>query len=118
MTSETGLNVFPDGVWVLLVAAGICGSQWPLAIFGHFGFQRGDYIEAIEVAPQEAWLWFYASGPLYEVDRISGVKEKLFGLDILETLNGEIRPDGAPDGIILLLKLKEGKVIELVKKYD
>lgn len=83
-------------------------------VSGHFGYQRGDTIEALEGGtPQEAWLWFYGFGPTY------GEKaEDLPGLDLVDNANGLIQPDGIPDGIVLLHKLKEGKVIEVVKKYD
>lgn len=72
---------------------------------GQFGYQREDFIEAAKGGTNEAWLWFY------------GFKGNQ-GLDLVTNDVGLIQPDGIPDGIVLLYKLKDGQVTEVVKKYD
>ncbi|MCD6283458.1 hypothetical protein J7J84_07690 [bacterium] len=79
---------------------------------GQFGYQRGDFIESIEGTAKEAWLWFY--GFVSDGDS----PEEMPGLDLVDNDDGLIQPDGIPDGIVVLYKLKEGEVIEVVKKYD
>lgn len=87
-----------------------------------FGYQRSDSIEAIEGTPHEAWLWFYVD-TAYESDIEdywirAELPFKNIGLDLVDTDDGLIQPDGIPDGIVLLYKLKDGKVTEVVKDYD
>lgn len=82
-----------------------------------FGYQRGEHIGGNE---KQCWLWFYA----YETvvpDYFAEAGEppaRVVGMDLVDNDDGLIRPDGIPDGIVLLYKLKEGKVVEVVKDYD
>jgi len=80
---------------------------------GQFGYQRGDFIEAIDGTAKDAWLWFYGFAGWS-----ARTAEQLPGMDLVDNDDGLIQPDGIPDGIVVLYKLKEGKVIEVVKKYD
>lgn len=82
-----------------------------------FGYQRGEFLSEDK---RSCWLWFYADEP--QLQNYLGEPDKpsiwVVGLDLVDTDDGLIQPDGIPDGIVLLYKLKEGEVIEVVKKYD
>jgi len=118
-----GYQVYADGSYVVLHLAELLhdgrGSE---SMLGHFGYQRGDYFGLDE---KSCWLWFYGvrSPVLGREVKYPGSNTPtnamvLYGLDIVDTANGQIRPDGIADGIVLVYKLREGKVIEVVKKYD
>ena len=100
-------------VWALSMVGGASIFFQSNSVSGQFGYQRGDFIEAIDGTAKDAWLWFYG-----HIHRFPEFPEELYGLDLVDNDDGLIQPDGIPDGIVVLYKLKEGKVIEVVKKYD
>jgi len=106
--TEFYLSALPTPVFEALRRSRKSRLEFTLVGFrvrGEFGYQRGDFIEMTDGDPQEAWLWFYGF-------------EGIQGLDLVDNDDGLIQPDGIPDGIVVLYKLKEGEVIEVVKKYD
>jgi len=98
----------PDPVFLMIVYSTV-GSE--------FGYQRGEYVVGDKRA---CWLWFYADKPVLTgyLDELSKPEQRVVGLDLVDADDGLIQPDGIPDGIVLLYKLKEGKVVEVVKDYD
>lgn len=110
---ETSAFAYPV-LWTLIWADGSASVLAPHynEVSGQFGYQRGDFIESIDGTAREAWLWFY--GFVSSGDS----PEEIPGLDLVDNDDGLIQPDGIPDGIVVLYKLKEGEVIEVVKKYD
>jgi hypothetical protein len=100
----------------------------------YFGYQRGEWFDANE---RECWLWLYGSNLWPETvayDRTEHTQysdweqkasKELWrgfadgygpqGLDLLNAATGELEPDGIPDGICLLYKLKDGEVVEIIR---
>ncbi|OPX21496.1 MAG: hypothetical protein B1H03_06495, partial [Planctomycetales bacterium 4484_113] len=93
-------------VWALVLVAGGSIRHDDNEVSGQFGYQRGDFIEAIDGTAKDAWLWFYGNLS------VGHSLEEIPGLDLVDNDDGLIQPDGIPDGIVVLYKLKEGKVIE------
>lgn len=92
-----------------------------------FGYIRGD---DFGLSDREAWLWFYlkagqsiipSQARMFKlfVNRDEAPPwtpgQKTCGLDLLNAKTGEFEPDGIPDGIGILYKLKDGKVVEVVR---
>ena len=111
---DTSAFVYPV-LWCLTWLDGSASVLFPHynEVSGQFGYQRGDFIEAIDGTAKDAWLWFYGFAGWS-----ARTAEQLPGMDLVDNDDGLIQPDGIPDGIVVLYKLKEGKVIEVVKKYD
>jgi len=76
-------------------------------IEGDFGYVRGEHMESDE---KSAYLWMYGMLP----DGRTG----LVGLDILNAETGELKPDGLPDGIVLLYELQDGEVVNITLAED
>lgn len=123
-----GTAAYPEGTYSVLSfrdsVPETSSGGFPISLHlvtDQFGYQRGDAIEAIEGTPQEAWLWFYVDS-MYETNvrnywRMLDVWGNI-GLDLIDLENGLIQPDGIADWIVVLYKLKQGEVAEVVKKYD
>jgi hypothetical protein len=90
-------------------------SNFP--VDSEFGYQRGEYVGGDK---HGCWLWFYSDRPVLTNNLGEPDKPDMWivGLDLVDAEDGLIKPDGSPDGIVLLYKLKDGKVTEVVKKYD
>ncbi len=102
-----------------------------------FGYQRGEWFGSDEC---EAWIWFYgeqnfpaefliptpviSSLTLDTTKKVPKGLERawqyfakirpLQGLDLIDYSTGELTPDGIPDGICLLVKCKDGEILEVV----
>lgn len=97
-----------------------------------FGYARGDDFGG---SPQQAWLWFYVKAedalrrPSLEERETARARsevegrepveyyQEVTGLDILNAATGEVRPDGIPDGVLLVYELSGGKV-ENVRRWE
>ncbi len=108
---------FVDGISQVIQLAKGWLSVMFFTIDSEFGYQRGEYVGEDK---RSCWLWFYADEPV--LTNYLGEPDKpdmwIVGLDLVDADDGLIQPDGIPDGIVLLYKLKEGKVVEVVKDYD
>jgi hypothetical protein len=76
---------------------------------GHFGYVRGEEMVSLGLDDRSAFLWFYAQ---------PSRRAKAQGLDVLNAETGELKPDGIPDGIVLLYELREGKVVKTTRAED
>jgi len=109
---------FSDGVaGALELGAEHFRGSYFSAVDSEFGYQRGEFLGEDN---RSCWIWFYAKEPLRRDYSAEPGREDVLviGLDLVDPAEGLIRPDGIPDGVVLLYKLKEGKVVEVVKKYD
>jgi hypothetical protein len=123
-----GPLVWIDNAYKVVSFTGVAGSGAKgfavgnILVNDQFGYQRGDSIEAIEGTPHEVWLWFYVDSAfdsaIMDYWIAADIPFRNIGLDLVDREKGLIQPDGLPDGIVLLYKLKDGKVVEVVKKYD
>jgi hypothetical protein len=103
----------------------------PAETLPFFGYQRGEWFGEQE---DSAWLWFYGSNWWSKVIPLSDDPDERYvqqlnlnrpdtslynapprGLDLLNAETGELEPDGIPDGICLLYKLKDGEVVEVIR---
>jgi len=91
-------------------------ESMPIDSLPYFGYQRGEWLGG---NPREAWLWFYGFSQV-ESDEIRGKSMPGYakGLDLISYATGELKPDGIPDGICLLYKLKDGAVVEVVRAEE
>jgi hypothetical protein len=76
---------------------------------GNFGYVRGEEMVGLALGDKSAFLWLYADPYPHGAH---------LGLDVVNADTGEIKPDGIPDGIVLLYELREGKVVKTTRAED
>lgn len=83
-----------------------------LALSCNFGYVRGERMGADK---KTAFLWIYGrpSSPVNDIRT-----EVLGGLDVLNAETGELKPDGIPDGVVLLYELRDGKVVKTTRAEE
>ena len=107
-----------------------CGHHGSITASNSFGYRRGDFMGA---GAGEAWLWFYGSNIWPEQnnpvpDNLSEMQAEEYyelftgfqefgplGLDLETGRSGRLVPDGIPDGICLLYRLRDGELVEVVR---
>ncbi len=86
----------------------LLGDAGYVGFFHQFGYVRGEDMVGLGLDTRSAFLWMYA-------DPWHGAHQ---GLDVVNAETGELKPDGIPDGIVLLYELRDGKVVKTTRAED